>query len=96
MTLTAEQIIIEPVVTEKSNRLKEKKKYVFRVDARANKYQVKNAVKKLFDVHCKSCRIINVKAKPKKVRYKPGYTETWKKAIITLPENETIAVFEGA
>jgi large subunit ribosomal protein L23 len=94
--MTAEQIIIEPVVTEKSNRFKDHKKYIFKVDARANKYQVKNAVNALFKVHCLNCRIINVKAKPKKVRYKPGYTSTWKKAIVTLPSNEMITIFEGA
>jgi len=46
--MTANQIIIEPVVTEKSNRLKEKKKYVFRVDMHANKFQIKQALKELF------------------------------------------------
>ncbi len=94
--MTAEQIIIEPVVTEKSNHFKESKKYVFKVNARANKFEVKQAVDALFNVHCKNCRIINVKSKPKRVRYKRGYTATWKKAIVTLPSNETIAVFEGA
>jgi large subunit ribosomal protein L23 len=94
--MTAEQIILEPVVTEKSNHFKEVKKYVFRVDARANKFLVMQAVREIFNVHCTSCRIINVKAKPKRVRYKRGYTATWKKAIVTLPASETIAVFEGA
>jgi len=94
--MTAEQIIIEPVVTEKTNHFKDVHKYVFKVDPRANKFEVKQALKTLFNVHCKSCRIVNVKSKPKRVRYKRGYTATWKKAIVTLPENETIAVFEGA
>jgi large subunit ribosomal protein L23 len=94
--MTASQIIIEPVVTEKSNRFKETKKFIFRVDAKANKFQIMQALKELFSVHCLSCKIINVKAKPKRVRYKRGYTATWKKAIVTLPATETITVFEGA
>jgi large subunit ribosomal protein L23 len=94
--MTASQIIIEPVVTEKSNRFKEMKQYVFRVDRRANKFQIKQALKELFNVHCIDCRVLTVKSKPKRVRYKRGYTATWKKAIVTLPKNETIPVFEGA
>ena len=94
--MTADQIILEPVVTEKSNRFKEIKKYIFRIDARANKIQVKHALKELFNVHCTSCKIINVKEKPKRVRYKKGFTATWKKAIVTLLPNETIGAFEGA
>ncbi|MBN2351901.1 MAG: 50S ribosomal protein L23 [Spirochaetales bacterium] len=94
--MTASQIIIEPVVTEKSNHLKEKKKYVFRVDMRANKFQITQALRELFNVHCLECRVLIVKSKPKRVRYKKGYTATWKKAIVTLPQNETISVFEGA
>lgn len=94
--MTADKIIIAPVITEKSNRSKEKKKYIFRIDVRANKLMVKNAIQKLFSVHCLSCQIMNVKAKPKRVRYKKGYTATWKKAVVTIAPNETISAFEGA
>jgi large subunit ribosomal protein L23 len=94
--MTASQIIISPVVTEKSNRSKEKKKFIFQVDARANKFQIQQAVNELFNVHCLSCRVMTVKAKPKRVRYQRGYTATWKKAIVTLPASETITIFEGA
>ncbi|MBN1525306.1 MAG: 50S ribosomal protein L23 [Spirochaetales bacterium] len=94
--MEASKVIIAPVVTEKTNRLKEVKRYVFRVDSRANKFQVKRALKEMFNVHCTECRIINVKGKPKRVRYKLGYTATWKKAIVTLPKDETISAFEGA
>jgi large subunit ribosomal protein L23 len=94
--MTTEQIILAPVVTEKSNHFKDKKKYAFKVNVRANKFQIKQALKEMFNVHCKSCRIINVKSKPKRVRYQKGYTSTWKKAIVTLPANETITIFEGA
>ena len=94
--MEADQIIIEPIVTEKTNLFRESNKYVFRVDSRANKIQVVQAVRKLFKVHPEACNIINVKRKPKRVRYKLGYTAGWKKAIGTLPADEVIQAFEGS
>jgi large subunit ribosomal protein L23 len=94
--MTLDQIVIAPVVTEKTNVLRESHKYVFRVDRRANKYQIMKAVRDRFGVHPLSCNIINVTRKPKRVRYREGYTSTWKKAIITLSPEEKITVFEGA
>jgi large subunit ribosomal protein L23 len=94
--MSMDRIIIAPVVTEKTNILRESHKYVFRVDARANKLQVMKAVRDLFGVHPRACNIINVTRKPKRVRYREGYTSTWKKAIVTLPPEEKIAIFEGA
>jgi large subunit ribosomal protein L23 len=91
-----EQVIIEPLLTEKSNTQRERKKYTFRIDPRANKVEVIKAVKKLFDVHPLKCNIIQVKPKPKRVRFRKGYTSSWKKAIITLPKDESISIFEGA
>jgi large subunit ribosomal protein L23 len=91
-----DEIIIEPVLTEKSNVMREAHKYAFKVSSRANKLQIMATVARLFGVHPLSCRIMTVKRKPKKVRYRLGYTAAWKKAIITLPEGETISVFEGA
>jgi len=89
------KIIIEPVVTEKSNQMREKGKYTFRVDDLENKVQVMQAVRQLFNVHPVSCRIMRAKGKPKRVRYQPGYTATWKKAVVTLASGEVIQVFEG-
>jgi large subunit ribosomal protein L23 len=94
--MEAEQIIIEPVVTEKSNHLREVGQYVFRVDSRANKVQIMQAVQQLFNVHPVRCSILNVKRKPKRVRYRLGYTSGWKKAIVTVRSGETIQIFEGA
>jgi large subunit ribosomal protein L23 len=94
--LEPEQIIIAPVVTEKTNLMREKHKYVFKVDARANKPQIMRAVEKLFNVHPLGCNVIRVSRKPKRVRYRIGYTAAWKKAIVTLPPGEAIQVFEGA
>ncbi len=94
--IPSDQVIIAPVLTEKANGLREQGKYVFRVDPRANKIMVKDAVRDLFNVHPTECRIVTVKSKPKRLRYRvPGRTAQWKKAIVTLKKGETIAVFEG-
>jgi len=91
-----ESILIEPVLSEKTNVLREEGQYVFRVDPRANKTQVKEAVKRLFEVHPISCTIMNVKGKPKRLRGRAGVTSAWKKAIVRLPKGESIKAFEGA
>jgi large subunit ribosomal protein L23 len=91
-----DSILIEPVLTEKSNVMREEGKYVFRVDPRADKTQVMEAVRRMFNVHPLDCNIINVKSKPRRLRGRPGRTATWKKAIVRLAEGEKIAVFEGA
>jgi large subunit ribosomal protein L23 len=61
----------------------------------ANKIQIKEAVSKLFNVHPISCTTMVVGGKPKRLRYRSGYTSTWKKAIVKLPKDEKIALFEG-
>ena len=94
--MDADQIIIEPLLTEKTNRMREEQTYSFRVDPRANKLQIREAVETLFGVHPMDCRVINVKPKPKRVRYRKGFTSSWKKAIVTLPPGESIGIFEGA
>ncbi len=88
-------IIIEPVLTEKTNDLREQSKYVFRVDPRANKIQISQAIQDLFDVTPVACNIVNVTGKPRRVRHRMGYTSSWKKAIVTLKSGESIALFEG-
>jgi large subunit ribosomal protein L23 len=93
--MTLDHIVIAPVVTEKTNVMRENHKYAFRVDARANKLQIMKAVRDQFGVHPLACNIINITRKPKKVRYREGYTSSWKKAIITIPAEEKIAIFEG-
>jgi large subunit ribosomal protein L23 len=90
-----ENILIEPVLSEKANLLREEGKYVFKVDMRANKLQVKEAVAKLFNVHPVSCNVMVVGGKPKRQRGRPGRTATWKKAIVRLSAGEKIGLFEG-
>ncbi|MDR2480960.1 MAG: 50S ribosomal protein L23 [Spirochaetaceae bacterium] len=90
-----ETILVEPVLSEKTNNMREAGKYVFKVDARATKYDVSEAVRRLFKVTPVSCNIMIVAGKPKRLRYKKGYTPNWKKAIVTLAKGEKISLFEG-
>jgi large subunit ribosomal protein L23 len=89
------RILIEPVLSEKANILREEGKYVFKVDFRATKIQIKEAVRRIFNVHPVSCTVMIVAGKPKRQRYQSGYTSAWKKAIVRLKKNEKIGVFEG-
>jgi large subunit ribosomal protein L23 len=90
-----EQILIEPILTEKANAMRDEGKYVFRVSPFATKIQIKEAVRRLFNVHPISCTVMVVGGKPKRVRYKAGYTSNWKKAVVRLAKDEKIALFEG-
>ncbi len=88
-------IIKEPIITEKSMALKEKEnKYVFAVDAKANKIEIKNAVEKFFNVKVVSVATLNVKPRAKRVGQYAGYTSAYKKAIVKLAEGNKIAAFE--
>lgn len=88
-------ILIEPVVSEKANALREQNKYVFRVQPAATKTQIKEAVSKLFNVKVVDCTTMNVMGKMKRLRGKPGRTSSYKKAIVRVAPGEVIQVFEG-
>jgi large subunit ribosomal protein L23 len=90
-----EDILLEPVLSEKANLLREQGKYVFKVDPAATKPQIMEAVRKLFNVHPVSCNVMNVGGKPKRLRYRSGYTSSWKKAIVRIAKDEKISIFEG-
>ena len=90
-----EDILIEPVLSEKATLLREEGKYVFKVHPDANKYEIKEAVRRLFNVKVIDCTVMNVGGKLKRVRTKPGRTSSWKKAIVRLAPGESIKVFEG-
>lgn len=95
--MRSEEIILRPVISEKSTNLREKAgKYVFIVSKDANKIMVKNAIKQLFDVTPEKVNIVNVMGKMKRVKYKYGMTSSFKKAIVTLKKGDKISVFEGA
>ena len=85
-----EDILIAPVLSEKANQLRDEGKYVFRVAQSATKTQIKEAVSKLFNVHPISCTTMVVGGKPKRLRYRQGYTSTWKKAIVKLDRKSVV------
>jgi len=88
-------IIIKPVITEKSMNLLADNKYTFVVDRRANKTEIKNAIENIFSVKVDNVRTISVKGKPKRMGRFEGRTPNRKKAIITLKPGQKIRLFEG-
>jgi len=98
-----ESIIVKPLLTEKTNALREakNKQYAFQVNPRANKLQIREAVEKLFGVKTTACAVVNVRGKEKTMGMRggkraTGFTSSWKKAYVTLAENQKIELFEGA
>ena len=84
-------IIKAPIITEKSaNIAANEKTYVFKVDVKANKSQIKDAIEKIFNVNVKTISTINVKVKKRRVGRYTGLTNRSKKAIVTLEEGQTI------
>lgn len=91
----AREIIIKPVVTEKSVDLMQENKYCFRVAKDANKIEIKNAIEEIFKVTVVSVNTVNVHGKMKRMGRTQGKTASWKKAVVTLREGDSIEVFEG-
>ena len=87
--------IIRPVLSEKSTDMAQVNKYIFRVPMKANKNIIRKAVKEIFNVTAVKVNVMKVRGKRKRVRYKYGLTSAWKKAIVTLAENEKIELFEN-
>ena len=96
MSLTARQILIAPVVSEKSYSLIETRKYAFRVHPDAHKTQIRQAVEELFEVKVVAVNIIKVQPKPKRRGTIKGTKQGWKKAIVQLKAGDRIEFFEGA
>ena len=90
---SAYEVIIRPIVTERSFDLMEQGKYTFEVARKAPKEEIPAAVEKLFGVHVAKVNTLWVKPKNKRVRYQVGKTRTWKKAVVTLVPGEQIEVF---
>ena len=89
------QVIIRPVVSEKSYVLAAAGKYTFRIHPDAHKTQVRQAIEALFDVHVQEVRTMSVKSKPKRRGTSRGRTRSWKKAIVQVRAGETIPIFAG-
>lgn len=91
----AREIIIKPVVTEKSVDLMQENKYCFKVAKDANKIEIKNAIEEIFKVTVVNVNTVNVHGKMKRMGRTQGKTASWKKAVVTLREGDSIEVFEG-
>jgi large subunit ribosomal protein L23 len=89
------EVLIRPVVSEKSYVLSAADRYTFRVHADAHKTHIRQAVEELFGVHVVDVRTISVKSKPKRRGVTRGRTRAWKKAIVQVQPGETIPIFQG-
>src|ERR1700683_18207 len=87
------QVILRPVISEKTVALSEAGKYTFRVDDRAHKTQIRQAIESLFDVKVVEVRTASVKAKPKRRGQTAGRTRHWKKASVQVADGQSIPVF---
>jgi large subunit ribosomal protein L23 len=94
--MDARNIVIRPVISEKSYALIAEGKYTFRVADRAHKTQIAQAVEEIFDVRVAAVRTAKVRAKPKRRGLHQGTSRAWKKAIVQLAPGERIELFEGA
>jgi len=93
--VNARQVIIHPVISEKSYALLSANKYTFRVSEKANKTQVRQAIEEIFGVRVRGVSTVNVKPKPKRRGYTSGKRRQWKKAVVTLHPEDSIELFEG-
>jgi large subunit ribosomal protein L23 len=93
--MNASQVIIRPVVSEKSYVLAAVDKYTFRVHPDAHKTQVRRSVEEIFGVSVVEVRTIKVRSKPKRRGVHSGRTRSWKKAIVQVRAGDTIPIFQG-
>jgi large subunit ribosomal protein L23 len=96
MNLEPTDIVIAPVVSEKSYSQIPDGRYSFRVHPDAHKTQVRQAIEELFGVHVQRVNIVKVPSKPKRRGWTRGTKQGWKKAVVQLRPGETIEIFEGA
>ena len=87
------EVIIRPIISEHSYDLMQDGVYTFEVAKTASKVEIAQAVEEIFDVTVIKVNTLNVKAKPKRVRYQVGKTRTWKKAMVTVAEGDSIEIF---
>ena len=95
MSLHPNQVLLAPVVSEKSYSLITARKYTFKVHEDAHKTQIRQAVEALFDVKVVAVRTASVKSKPKRRGITAGRTRSWKKAIVQVRRGDTIPIFQG-
>ncbi|MBV8256854.1 MAG: 50S ribosomal protein L23 [Actinobacteria bacterium] len=96
MSLHPGQVLIAPVVSEKSYGQIAQNRYTFKVHQDAHKTQIRQAVEQLFDVKVLNVNIVKVQAKPKRRGLFKGTRPGWKKAVVQLKPGDSIEIFEGA
>ena len=96
MSLHPAQILLRPVVSEKSYHQIAENRYTFQVHKNAHKTQIRQAVEELFDVKVERVNVVKVQAKPKRRGMIKGSKPGWKKAIVELKAGDKIEIFEGA
>jgi large subunit ribosomal protein L23 len=89
------QVIIRPIVSEKTYVLAEVGKYTFRVHDKAHKTQIRQAIEQLFDVKVTAVRTASVKSKPKRRGQTAGRTRAWKKAYVQVAPGDSIPIFQA-
>jgi large subunit ribosomal protein L23 len=94
--MESRQVIIRPVVSEKSYALIAQNKYTFRIHPDAHKTEVRSAIEEIFDVSVIDVKTMTLRPKPKRRGYTAGRTRGWKKAIVELAPGDRIELFEGA
>lgn len=93
--MEARDILIRPIVTEKSTALMEQGKYTFRVPLAATKIQIRQAVEQIFKVRVQAVNTMRYEGKLKRMGRTQGRRSDWKKAVVTLKPGEAIELFEG-
>jgi large subunit ribosomal protein L23 len=96
MSLHPNEVLLAPVVSEKSYSLITDRKYTFKVHPDAHKTQIRQAVEQLFGVQVEDVNIVKVPGKPKRRGMFRGQRPGWKKAVVKLREGEAIEIFQGA
>lgn len=87
------EVIIRPIISEHSYDMMEQNTYTFEVAKESNKVEIAQAIEAIFNVKVVKVNTLNVKPKPKRVRYQLGKTRSWKKAMVTLKEGDSIEMF---
>ena len=96
MNAISYDIIVRPIITEKTSRQMELGQYTFEVLPEANKIEIRKAVEEVFKVKVVRVNTVQVRSKPKRMGIHLGRSRSWKKAVVTLAKGEKIAFFEGA
>jgi large subunit ribosomal protein L23 len=95
MASSPADVLVRPLVTEKSTTLGEQRQYVFEVHPSANKHDVAGAVEAMFHVEVERVNVMNVKGKPRRFGRFAGVRPNWRKAVVTLREGHSIDIFPG-